>query len=41
MLTVVPAQCLGYAALNCWLRILGSVVVQLYAGECMPSVDRV
>jgi len=25
---------------NCWPRVLGSVVVQLYAGECTPSVDR-
>jgi len=24
---------------NCWPRVLGSVVTQLYAGECMPSVD--
>jgi len=24
---------------NCWLRVLGSVVIQLYAGECTPSVD--
>jgi len=22
------------------LRILGSIVIQLYAGECTPSVDR-
>jgi len=22
------------------LRVLGSVVIQLYAGECTPSVDR-
>jgi len=26
---------------NCWTRVLGTVVIQLYAGECMPSVDRV
>jgi len=25
---------------NCWPRILSSVVIQLYAGECTPSVDR-
>jgi len=25
---------------NCWLRVLGSVVIQLYAGEFTPSVDR-
>jgi len=25
-------------AKNCWLRVLGSVVIQLYAGECTPSV---
>jgi len=23
-----------------WARVLGSVVIQLYAGECTPSVDR-
>jgi len=22
----------------CWPRVLGSVVIQLYAGECTPSV---
>jgi len=26
--------------LNFWPRVLGSVVIQLYAGECTPSVDR-
>jgi len=25
---------------NCWPRELGSVVIQLYAGECTPSIDR-
>jgi len=25
---------------NCWPRVLGSVVIQLYAGECVPSADR-
>jgi len=25
---------------NCCPRALGSVVIQLYAGECTPSVDR-
>jgi len=25
---------------NCWPTILGSVVIQLYAGECTPSIDR-
>jgi len=25
---------------NSWPRVLGSVVIQLYAGECTPSVDR-
>jgi len=39
MLSVVPAQCPGYTAKNCWTSVLGSVVIQLYAGECMPSVD--
>jgi len=23
-----------------WTRVLGSFVIQLYAGECTPSVDR-
>jgi len=23
-----------------WTRVLGSVVIQLYAGECTPSVNR-
>jgi len=25
---------------NFWTRVLGSVVIQLYAGGCTPSVDR-
>jgi len=25
---------------NFWPSVLGSVVIQLYAGECTPSVDR-
>jgi len=25
---------------NCWTRVLGSVIIQLYASECTPSVDR-
>jgi len=25
---------------NCWTKVLGSVVIQLYAGECTLSVDR-
>jgi len=25
---------------NSWPRVLGTVVIQLYAGECTPSVDR-
>jgi len=25
---------------NFWTRVLDSVVIQLYAGECTPSVDR-
>jgi len=25
---------------NCWPSVLGSFVIQLYAGECTPSVDR-
>jgi len=23
-----------------WTRVLDSIVIQLYAGECTPSVDR-
>jgi len=26
---------------NCWPKEQGSVVIQLYAGECTPSLDRV
>jgi len=26
---------------NFWPTVLGSVVIQLYAGECTTSVDRV
>jgi len=40
MLSLVPAQCLDYAAKNCWPKVLGSVVIQLYAGKCTPSADR-
>jgi len=40
MLCVVLAQCIGYMPKKFWTRVLGSVVTQLYAGECMPSVDR-
>jgi len=25
---------------NFWIRILGSGVIKIYAGECTPSVDR-
>jgi len=25
---------------NFWIRVLGSVVIQVYTGECTPSVDR-
>jgi len=25
---------------NCWPRVLDLIVIQLYAGECTPSVDR-
>jgi len=24
---------------NCWPRVLGSVVIQHYAGECTPNID--
>jgi len=27
-------------AKNFWTRVLDSVVIQLYAGECTPSIDR-
>jgi len=37
ILSVVPAQCLGYTAKK---RVLGSVVIQLYTDDCTPSVDR-
>jgi len=39
-LTVIPDQCLDYTAKICWTGVLGSVVIQLYVGECKPSVDR-
>jgi len=40
MLSVVPAQCLGYTAKKFQAyRVLGSNVIQLYAGNCTPSVD--
>jgi len=25
---------------NCWPGVLDSVIIQLYTGECTPSVDR-
>jgi len=25
---------------NCWRRVLGSVVLRLYVGECTPRVDQ-
>jgi len=25
---------------TCWLKVLDSVVIQLYSSECTPSVDR-
>jgi len=37
MLSVVPTQCLGYTAKNFWPKVLSSVVIQLYVGECTPS----
>jgi len=40
MTTVVQAQGHGYTAKNCWPRVLGSIVFQLCAGECTPSVGR-
>jgi len=40
MLSVVPGQCLGYTAKNCCTRVLGSVFIQLYAGECTPNIGR-
>jgi len=39
-LSVVPAQsCLVMLPKNCWPRVQGSVVIQLYTGECTLSVD--
>jgi len=35
-LFIVPAQCLGYTA----KKFLYQYVIQLYAGEYTPSVDR-
>jgi len=35
----VKAQDLACTAKNCWLRVLGSVVIQLHADVYMPSVD--
>jgi len=40
MLNAVPTQCLGYTAKNFWTRVLGSVVIQLYAGEFTPNVEQ-
>jgi len=39
-MSICQAKFHGYTAKNCWPRVLGSVVIQLYAGECTPSVDR-
>jgi len=39
-LNAVPAQFLGCTAKNFWTRVLGSVVIQRYAGERMSRVDR-
>jgi len=35
MHSVIPAQCHGYTSKNFWTGVLGSVVIQLYAGECL------
>jgi len=40
MLSVVRLSDLITLSKNWWPRVLGSIVTQLYAGECMPSVDR-
>jgi len=37
---VIQAQSYGYTTKHYWPRTLGSVIVQLYAGECTSSVDR-
>jgi len=37
---VVPALPLDTLPKNCWPKVLGSVVIQLYADECTPSVDQ-
>jgi len=40
MLSVVWLSALATLPKFFWPRILGSVVIQLYTGECTPSVDR-
>jgi len=39
MLSVVPVVLVALPK-NFWTLVLGSVVIQLYAGECTLSVDR-
>jgi len=34
------AQCLGCTAKKFWTRVLGSVFIHLYTGECTQSVAR-
>jgi len=39
-LVYFPLSALVTLPKNYWSRLLGSVVIQLYAGDCTPSVDR-
>jgi len=39
-LSAVQVQGMVTLLKYCWPRVLGSVVIQLYAGECTLSVDR-
>jgi len=40
MLSVVQLSVLVMLPKTFWLRLLDSIVIQLYTCECMPSVDR-
>jgi len=40
MSSVVQAQGYGDTAKNLLARLLGSVVIQFYVSECLPSIDR-
>jgi len=34
--TPIVVQAMGALLENCWPRLLGFVIIQLYAGECTP-----